>query len=275
MEIGTFNTLTITQQQDHAFYLSDGTTEIVMAKLFAENDWQVGQEVSVFVYQDGEEIKATVEKPFAQVGEFAVMRCVETLPAGAFMDWGIIKDLFVPYREQRGKMQEGRDYLIYVYRDLETGLVTGTAKPKNSLTSANENEYQPNEKVDLIIVNPTDLGWNVIINQKHWGLVYSSEIYQDLKPLTEQSGYIKTIRPDGKIDVSLQPLGYEHNSDEFQQKILDALEKGYGILYLSDESSPEDIREELQMSKKNFKKAIGALYKARKIEIRPDSIRLL
>lgn len=275
METGTFNTLTITRQEDHAFYLSDGESEILMPKLFAESDWKAGDQVSVFVYQDGEELKATVEKPFAQVGEFAVMKCVDTLPAGAFMDWGIIKDLFVPYKEQRGKMQEGKDYLVYVYRDAETGLVTGTAKPKNSLTVAGENEYQPNEKVNLIIVNSTDLGWNVIINQKHWGLIYNGEIFQDLRPLTEQTGYIKTIRPDGKIDVSLQPLGYEKNIDEFQQKILEELEKGYGLLYLSDESSPEEIREQLQMSKKNFKKAIGALYKARKIEIRPDSIRLL
>lgn len=275
MQTGTFNTLKITHQADDFFYLSDGKTEITMPKLFAENDWEIGQKVSVFVYQDGETLKATIEKPLAQLGEFAVMRCVETLPAGAFVDWGIIKDLFVPYKEQRGKMQEGKDYLIYVYRDAETGLVTGTAKPKNSLTSADESAYQPNEKVDLIIVNPTDLGWNVIINQKHWGLVYNDEIYHDLRPLTEQTGFIKTVRPDGKIDVSLQPLGYEHNHDEFQQKVLEALEKGYGLLHLSDDSSPEEIREELQMSKKNFKKAIGALYKARKIEIRPDSIRLL
>ena len=229
--------------------------------------------MEVFVYQDNNQLQATIETPFCQVGEFAVMTCTYTLPSGAFMDWGIIKDLFIPYKQQKTKIIEGKKYLVYVYIDEETGLLTGTTKFKRN-PQYQELPFKKGDKVSLIIANESELGWNVIINQKYIGLVYFSDIYKKLYPFSEEVGYIKNLREDGKIDVSLQPEGYQ-NMDEFKQKILEKLEQGYGLLYLSDESSPEEIKAELQMSKKNFKKAIGGLYKDKIIEILDDRIKLL
>ena len=163
--------------------------------------------------------------------------------------------------------------MVYVYIDEGTGLLTGTTKFKRN-PQYQELPFKKGDKVSLIIANESELGWNVIINQKYIGLVYFSDIYKKLYPFSEEVGYIKNLREDGKIDVSLQPEGYQ-NMDEFKQKILEKLEQGYGLLYLSDESSPEEIKAELQMSKKNFKKAIGGLYKDKIIEILDDRIKLL
>lgn len=274
MKLGKTQTLTIASQSEGGFFLqSTSGEEVFIPKIFSEPYWKVGDEAEVFVYQDDNQLKATTETPYAQVGEFAVMECVQTLASGSFLDWGIIKDLFVPYKEQKGKMQEGKRYLVYVYIDEETGLITGTAKFKRN-PSYSQVSLQKGEKVSLILMNETELGWNVIINQKYIGLVYASEVYKKLYPLSEEVGYIKTIREDGKIDVALQPQGYE-NIDEFQQIILERLEEEGGELWLSDKSSPEEIKQELQMSKKNFKKAIGGLYKDKKIRIFEDKITLL
>jgi len=274
MEVGKIQILKVTEKTDSGFYLSDesGNT-IFIAKIFAENHWELGDDAEVFIFQDDGNLKATTEKPFAQIGEFAVMICVQVLASGAFMDWGIIKDLFVPYKEQKGKMVEGKRYLIYVYEDEKTGLITGTQKFKRNASYENL-PLKKGEKVSLILMNETEIGWNVIINKEYIGLIYASDVYKKLYPLSEETGYIKTIREDGKIDVTLQPEGFE-NIDEFRQKILDKLEENYGLLYLSDKSTPEEIKEELQMSKKNFKKAVGGLYKDKKIEILEDKIRLI
>ena len=189
------------------------------------------------------------------------------------MDWGIVKDLFVPYKQQKGKMVEGKRYLVYVYIDETTGLLTGTTKFKRNPQYENL-PLKKGEKVQLILINETELGWNVVINQRYIGLVYASDVYKKLYPLSEETGYIKLLREDGKIDVSLQPEGYE-NIDSFKEKILEKLRENYGLLYLSDQSAPEEIKAELQMSKKNFKKAIGGLYRDKMIEILEDRIRLL
>ena len=202
-----------------------------------------------------------------------MLTCVQTLPSDAFMDWGIVKDLFVPYKQQKGKMVEGKRYLVYVYIDETTGLLTGTTKFKRNPQYENL-PLKKGEKVQLILINETELGWNVVINQRYIGLVYASDVYKKLYPLSEETGYIKLLREDGKIDVSLQPEGYE-NIDSFKEKILEKLRENYGLLYLSDQSAPEEIKAELQMSKKNFKKAIGGLYRDKMIEILEDRIRLL
>ena len=215
---------------------------------------------------------ATIETPFCEVGEFAVMTCVQSLPSGAFVDLGIIKDLFIPYKQQKTKMMEGKRYLVYVYVDEVSQRLTGTTKYKRN-PQYEDFSLKKGEKVSLIISNETELGWNVVINKKYLGLVYFSDVYKKLYPLSEGIGYIKNIREDGKIDVSLQPEGFE-NIDEFKQKILELLEERNGLLYLSDKSSPEEIRAELQMSKKNFKKAIGGLYKDKIIEIFDNRIKL-
>src|SRR5690606_30158461 len=274
MNIGQTQLLKIAEKNYSGLFLEDENGErAFLPKIFASEDAEVGSEMEVFVYQDDDKLKATTEKPTAEIGEFAVMTCVQALPSGAFMDWGIIKDLFIPYQEQKLKILEGKRYLVYVYVDEKMGLITGTTKFKRN-PQYEELPFRKGDKVNLIIMGESALGWNVIINKKYIGLIYTSDVYKRLFPLSDEVGYIKTIREDGKIDVSLQPEGYD-NIDEFQQVILEKLESNYGLLYLSDKSEPEEIRQELQMSKKNFKKAIGGLYRDKKIEILEDKIRLV
>ena len=274
MKPGQTQSLTISEKISSGFILRDEDGEkAFIQKVFADDSWEIGTEVEVFVYQEEGNFKATTEKANAEIGEFAVMTSVQSLPTGAFMDWGIIKDLFIPYKQQKSKIIEGKRYVVYVYIDEETGLITGTTKFKRN-PQYEDLPLRNGDKVDLIIMNESELGWNVVINKKYIGLIYASDVFKKLYPLSEESGYIKTIREDGKIDVSLQPQGFE-NVDEFKQKIIDKLNDNYGLLYLSDKSSPEEIKEELLMSKKNFKKAIGSLYKDKVIEIKDDRISLL
>ncbi|MBP7173147.1 MAG: RNA-binding protein [Cloacibacterium sp.] len=274
MELGRTQILRIAEKNNSGIFLeSENAERAFLPKIFADDTAEIGTEIEVFVYQDDEKLKATTEKPFCEVGEFAVMTCVQSLPSGAFMDWGIIKDLFIPYKEQKSKIIEGKRYLVYVFVEELSHRITGTTKFKRNPQYENL-PFKKNDKVNLILMNETELGWNVVVNKKYIGLIYTSDVYKKLYPLSEEVGYIKTIREDGKIDISLQPEGFEH-IDEFKQSILDALERNYGLLYLSDKSTPEEIKEELQMSKKNFKKAIGGLYKDKKIEISEDKIKLL
>ena len=274
MNIGKTNTLKISEHNSSGLILVDENGEkAFLPKIFASESSLIGDEMEVFVYQDDDKLKATTEKANAEVGEFAVMTCVQSLPSGAFMDWGIIKDLFVPYKQQKSKIVEGKRYLVYVYVDEILGLITGTTKFKRNPQYENL-PFKKGDKVNLILMGESELGWNVVINKEYIGLIYASDVYKKLYPLSEEIGYIKTIREDGKIDVSLQPEGYE-NIDEFQKMILEKLQQNYGLLYVSDKSDPEEIKQELQMSKKNFKKAIGGLYKDKKIEILEDKIRLL
>ncbi|WP_294210178.1 S1-like domain-containing RNA-binding protein [uncultured Chryseobacterium sp.] len=274
MQPGKTQTLTISEKNTSGWILTDGSGEkAFLPKIFIRDEQEVNDEIEVFVYQDDNKLKATTEIPLAEVGEFAVMSCVQSLPSGAFMDWGIIKDLFIPYKQQKTKIIEGKRYLVYLYVDDELELITGTTKFKRN-PQYQDLPFQKGDKVDLIMMNESELGWNVVINKQYIGLIYASDVFKKLYPLSEETGYIKAIREDGKIDVSLQPEGFE-NIDEFKKKILDKLEENYGLLYLSDQSSPEEIKDELQMSKKNFKKAIGGLYKDKIIDLSDDKIRLL
>ncbi|MDR6923556.1 MULTISPECIES: S1 RNA-binding domain-containing protein [Chryseobacterium] len=274
MQLGKTQTLKISEKNTSGWILTDESGEkAFLPKIFIQDDKETGEEVEVFVYQDDQKLKATTEIPLAEVGEFAVMSCVQSLPSGAFMDWGIIKDLFIPYKQQKSKIIEGKRYLVHIYVDEDLDLITGTTKFKRN-PQYEDLPFKKGDKVDLIMMNESELGWNVVINKKYIGLIYASDVFKKLYPLSEEGGYIKTIREDGKIDVSLQPEGFE-NIDEFRKKILDRLEENYGLIHLSDKSSPEEIKEELQMSKKNFKKAIGGLYKDKVIDISEDKIRLL
>ena len=274
MQLGKTQTLKISEKNTSGWMLESETGETAfMSKVFIREEKEIGDEIEVFVYQDDHKLKATTETPLAEVGEFAVMSCVQSLPTGAFMDWGIIKDLFIPYKQQKSKILEGKRYLVNLYIDEDLELITGTTKFKRNPQYENV-PFQKGDKVELIMMNESELGWNVVINKKYIGLVYASDVYKKVYPLSEEEGYIKTIREDGKIDVSLQPEGFE-NIDEFRQKILNKLEENFGLLHLSDKSSPEEIKDELQMSKKNFKKALGGLYKDKIVEILDDKIKLV
>ena len=275
MKLGKTQTLKIAEiNNSGAFLESENGERAFLPKIFLDENAEIDDDVEVFVYQDDDKLKATTEIPSAEVGEFAVMNCVQSLPSGAFMDWGIIKDLFIPYKQQKGKILEGKRYLVYIYIDEVSGRITGTTKFKRNQNYENV-PFKAGDKVDLIIAGQSELGWNVVVNKKYLGLIYTSDVFKKLYPLSDEMGYIKTIREDGKIDVTLQKQGFVQNIDEFKQKILDKLEENYGLLYLTDDSSPEEIKEELQMSKKNFKKAIGGLYKENVIEILDDKIKLI
>ena len=275
MKLGKTQTLKIAEiNNSGAFLESENGERAFLPKIFLDENAEIEDDVEVFVYQDDDKLKATTEIPSAEVGEFAVMNCVQSLPSGAFMDWGIIKDLFIPYKQQKGKILEGKRYLVYIYVDEVSGRITGTTKFKRNQNYENV-PFKAGDKVDLLIAGQSELGWNVVVNKKYLGLIYTSDVFKKLYPLSDEMGYIKTIREDGKIDVTLQKQGFVQNIDEFKQKILDKLEENYGLLYLTDDSSPEEIKEELQMSKKNFKKAIGGLYKENVIEILDDKIKLI
>ena len=274
MHLGKTQTLKIAEKNNSGYFLENEQGErAFMSKIFANDDTEIGDEIDVFVYQDDHTLKATTEKPVAEVGEFAVMECIQTLPTGAFMDWGIIKDLFIPYKQQKGKIVEQKRYLVYIYIDEATNLITGTTKFKRN-PQYDIVPFEYGNKVDMIMMNESELGWNVVINKEYIGLLYFSDVYKKLYPLSEEVGYIKAVREDGKIDVMLQLDGFE-NIDEFRERILEYLDQNFGLMYLSDKSSPEEIKTELQMSKKNFKKAIGGLYKDKIIEIMPDKIKLV
>jgi len=274
MQLGKTQTLKISEKNNSGWMLESETGETAfMSKVFIREEKEIGDEIEVFVYQDDNKLKATTEIPLAEVGEFAVMTCVQSLPTGAFMDWGIIKDVFIPYKQQKAKIIEGKRYLVHLYVDNDLKLITGTTKFKRN-PQYKDLPFKQGDKVDLLMMNESELGWNVVINKKYIGLIYTSDVYKKLYPLSEEEGYIKDIREDGKIDVSLQPVGFE-NIDEFKQKILNKLEENFGLLHLSDKSSPEEIKDELQMSKKNFKKALGGLYKDKIVDILEDKIKLV
>jgi predicted RNA-binding protein (virulence factor B family) len=274
MQIGKTQTLKISEKNNSGWMLESETGESAfMSKVFIRDEKEIGDEIEVFVYQDDNKLKATTEIPLAEVGEFAVMSCVQSLPTGAFMDWGIIKDLFIPYKQQKTKIIEGKRYLVNLYVDEDLKLITGTTKFKRN-PQYEDLPFKKGDKVELLMMNESELGWNVVVNKKYIGLIYTSDVYKKLYPLSEEEGFIKDIREDGKIDVSLQPVGFE-NIDEFKQKILNKLEENFGLLHLSDKSSPEEIKDELQMSKKNFKKALGGLYKDKIVDILEDKIRLV
>jgi uncharacterized protein len=207
------------------------------------------------------------------VEEFALLEVVSVTSVGAFLNWGLPKDLFVPFREQRKPMEAGNKYLVYVYLDIETKRIAASSKIENYLNNVPV-DYDENEEVDLIIVNKTDLGYNAIIDNSHLGILYRNEVFQTLNPGDRMTGYIKKIRSDGKIDLCLQKAGYE-KIGELADQIIAALNKNDGFLPLNDKSSPNEIYKAFKISKKNFKVAIGTLYKNRLITLEDKGIKLI
>jgi predicted RNA-binding protein (virulence factor B family) len=228
----------------------------------------------VFVYSDSEDrLVATTEKPKAMAGEFAWLNVVATGKFGAFLDWGLPKDLLVPFREQKAKMVEGRSYLVYIFVDMLTNRVAASAKLDKYLDNTPP-EYEMGEEVQLLICEETDLGFKAIVNNEHWGILYKNQLYQSLEPGQKINGYVSKIREDEKIDLLLEKPGYE-KVDAISQKILDELKANKGFMAVSDKSSPDMINALFNISKKNFKKAIGNLYKQRIITFDSDGIRLV
>ena len=274
IEIGKYNTLKIARDTQVGLYLTDGNEDILLPNKYVPNEFEIDEELIVFVYLDHEERPvATTLEPYIYLNEFALLRVSYTNKFGAFLNMGLEKDLFVPFREQARPMEEGKRYLVYMYLDDKTNRLVGTSKI-NKFLNNEELTVEEGEEVNLIISHITDMGINVIINEKHKGLMYKDEVYEDLRTGDRMKGYIKLIRPENKIDVSLQKQGYE-GVEPNAEKILDELRASRGFLRLNDKSHPEDIKTVLKMSKKTFKKAIGSLYKQKLIEIKDDGIYLV
>jgi len=273
IEIGTYNTLEIVRDTSVGLFLSDGKTDVLLPNKYVPKRFEIGDEIIVFVYLDHEErLIATTLKPYVQRNEFAYLQVNYTNQYGAFLNWGLEKDLFVPFREQARKMENAKRYLVYAYLDEKTDRLVASSKLNQFLETENIT-LELNEKVDLVVSHITELGINVIINSKYKGLLYKNEVFENLSPGKKLIGYIKNIREDKKIDVSLHKIGTE-SIDENAQKILKELKATKGFLRLTDNSHPEEIKTVLKMSKKSFKKAVGTLYKQRIISINEQGIHL-
>ncbi len=272
---GRFNTLKVVKFVDFGVYL-DGEEkgEILLPARYVPDACDVGQDLEVFIYLDSEDrIIATTEKPYAQVGEFAMLRVNAVNNIGAFMDWGLMKDLLVPFREQKMNMVAGRSYLVYVYVDADSGRIAASAKLEKFLDNVIP-VYSVGEDVSLLVESDSDLGYNAIINHLHRGILYHDELPGPLRKGQQLTAYIKKVREDKKIDLSLYRPGYEQ-VDGISQSILDRMKDAGGFLPLTDKSDAAQIFEQFAISKKVFKKAIGALYRQRRILLEEKGIRLV
>tara|TARA_A100000171_G_scaffold52956_1_gene74609 strand:+ start:1747 stop:2577 length:831 start_codon:yes stop_codon:yes gene_type:complete len=272
MEIGKNHTLKVAREVDFGLYLTNGEEDILLPMKYVPSDTNIGDEIEVFVYVDslGRPIAVTAQ-PLAKVGDIASLEVKQVSSVGAFMDIGLEKDLMVPFKEQGQRMETGRKYVVKVLLDFKTNRMIGTTKIGPFL-STHEDELEEGDKVGILIWQETNLGFKVVVNKTYQGLVFHNEIFDHLEIGDERSGYVKAIREDGKLDISLQRQGYEAVKD-MSQVVLDKI-KVTGSLALGDKSSPEEIKYKLGMSKKNFKKILGGLYKAGQVEIFDHEVRI-
>lgn len=273
--LGKYNELKIVKELDFGVYLDGGEMgEILLPIRQVPPNAKPDDTIEVFLYKDSEDrLIATSKEPFAIVEEFAVLRVVEVNRTGAWLDWGLDKHLLVPFREQKQDMEEGKFYLVYIYVDIETQRLAASSKLDKFLDNIPP-EYEEGQEVDLLISNQSDIGYVAVINNVHSGLLYKNEVFQKLKRGQKIKGYIKKVREDEKIDLVLQKPGYD-KIDSLSQSILRKLKEENGTIALGDKSSPEDIYTTFEISKKDFKKAIGKLYREKIIEVKKEEIRLI
>lgn len=275
--VGRYNALQVVKHTDFGLYLDGGADgEILLPNRYIPKDIPSEDEdwLNVFVYLDSEDkLLATTEKPKAQVGEFASLKVVEINSIGVFLDWGLPKDLLLPFSEEKRQMKAGEYCVVHVYLDKRTRRITATARLDRYLDKVPP-AYQVGQEVDLLVVEETDMGFKAIINNAHWGLIHKNEVFKFLRSGKQEKGYIKELRSDGKIALSLQPVGAQLASS-LNAQILDKLRANQGTLPVSDKSDPQLISDLFGVSKGNFKKAIGALYKDGQIVIHADRIELV
>ncbi|HET6244570.1 MAG: GntR family transcriptional regulator [Bacteroidetes bacterium] len=274
VELGKFNELEVLRQVDFGFYLDNGEEGILLPGKYAPEGLKPGDLINVFVYRDSEDrIIATTLKPAATVGGFAYLKVVDTSGSGAFLDWGIEKDLLVPFNEQRKKMELGRKYVVAIYVDELTNRIVGSAKIDKHLQQKNI-YLEDGDPADIIIYEVTDLGFKAIVNNRYQGLLYKNEVFEKLFIGDKLKAWVKKVREDSKIDLSLEKSGLE-KIDTDSEKLLKILKSHNGYLPLTDNSSPEEIKETAGMSKKAFKKAIGKLYKGKIIKLEEKGISII
>ncbi|TAI48644.1 S1 RNA-binding domain-containing protein [Flagellimonas allohymeniacidonis] len=274
IELGNFNTLKVLRSTSVGLFLGDDEdTEILLPNKYVPADFEINDELQVFCYLDNNERPiATTLQPLVRRNCFAYLEVKQVSPFGAFLDWGLEKHLLAPFREQRVRMEEGKKYVVYCYLDEESFRLVATSRINRHLTNVGF-DLPVNTKVNLLVSRRTPLGWEVIIDDKFLGLLFESDVFRPIAVGDYLEGYIKNVREDNKIDVTLQPLGTKM-LEPSAQLVLDRLHESGGYLSLHDKSSPDEIKNALHLSKKAFKKAIGILYKQRKILIKDDGIYL-
>ena len=273
--LGKYNQFEVVKQVDFGVYLNGGDDgEILLPTRYVPEGCKPGDMLNVFIYLDNEErLIATTLQPLVQVGEFACLEVAWVNEYGAFLDWGLMKDLFVPFREQKMKMQKGHRYVVHAHVDENSYRIMASAKVEKFL-SKDYPEYQPGEEVEVMAWQKTDLGYKVIVDNKYSGLVYQREIFKALESGMKMSAYVRQVREDGKIDLTLQKDGLQ-KVDDFSGVLLQYIKDQGGHTSLNDKSPAEDIYDTFGVSKKTFKKAVGDLYKKRLIVLVKDGITLL
>ena len=273
-KIGHYNQLEILELGEHGAYLDGGEEKILMPKKFIPENARPGDTVSVFVYLDQDNrLVATTEQALAEVGQFAYLKVAWVNQYGAFLSWGLTKDLFVPFKEQNKKMEKDRSYLVYIYIDDMTKRIVASAK-LDKFVEVSCDKYNTGDSVKVIVWKQTELGYKVIVDNTYAGLLYKNEIFQQLHIGEQLDAVIKSVRPDGRLDVASQRDGKFH-VDESSEKILAALREAGGFLPYGDKTSPEEIYRQFGISKKTFKKSVGALYKKQLLSIEEKGIKLL
>lgn len=275
MKLGEYNVLTLLRITTVGAYLGDeDDNDVLLPNKYLTKDMSVGDEVSVFLYKDSEDrMVATTEKPFITLNSFAYLRVKQVTPYGAFLDWGLEKDLLVPFREQTNKLEEDKYYLIYLMLDYATDRLVATAKTNKRFTT-DTSEIIVGDEVELLICETFDLGVKVVVEGKFLGIIYHNDVNRKLRRGDTTVGYVYNIREDGKLDVRLDKSGYQ-KIEPSAQRLLALMQNRKGTLYLTDKSDPDDIRDQVGMSKKTFKQAVGNLYKNKLIQLNPDSISII
>ncbi|WP_299766095.1 S1-like domain-containing RNA-binding protein [uncultured Dokdonia sp.] len=272
LEIGKYHRMRIDRETEPGLFLSnEAGDDVLLPNKYVPTEYKIWDELDVYVYLDHEERPvATTLKPYIELNSFGYLRCTTVSKIGAFLDWGLEKELFVPFAQQARPMKEGSWYIVYMYLDQKTNRLAATSKTIKYLSN-DQIDVKKFDKVDLLISHITDRGANAIVNSKYRGLIYKEDIFEDIRTGDQLEGWVKKIRPDGKIDIVLQEEGYK-SIEPNAQYIYEELAANDGFLPLHDKSDPEDIQSQLGLSKKSFKKAIGTLYRDRKILIKEDGI---
>lgn len=274
INVGGYNLLKVERKVDFGYYLKEGEQELLLPyNCILDESFNLGDEIKVFVFRDNQgRLVATQETPNGAVGEFAAMRVADVNKIGAFLDWGISKQLLVPYSEQGRKMNEGETHVVMVINDPQTDRVIGTSK-FGSFLDREISKFTENQNVNLLVYSVTDLGYNCIVDGVSKGLLYKNEVFRSIQIGDTLDGFIKKVRTDGLLDLSLKKGGYiESDIERDAQQLLGLMISNDGVLYLHDKSSPEEIKRELSMSKKHFKKLVGFLLKKNLIETFSDKI---
>jgi predicted RNA-binding protein (virulence factor B family) len=274
LNIGKFNTLKVSKIVDFGLFLDGGNKiEILLPARYVTQTPKIGDELEVFIYSDSEDrLIATTEKPFTQVGEFTFLEVKSVNKVGAFLNWGLMKDLLVPFNEQRSRMKEGRRYLVYTYLDDATKRIVASSKFEKFLGNTIPS-YKKGDTVNCLVYDENEIGYKLIVDNLHKGIIYKNEIFRNIDIGDKLEGFVKQVRDDNKIDVTLNDIVI-NRIDALANRFLDFIKINGGKTTLCDKSSPDEIKAILQCSKKDFKKAIGALYKSHLIKIEDNSISL-